>query len=246
MEFNFDVALEQGQTPPPASPAVVVSEDGGIKLVPEYGPFDLEPVKVKLAVFDASIQNMVDAAVALQVDGPKALDQATEMGVQVKRLEKELTTAAGGITRPYFEFKKNVDAMVKGFTSRLGQVMAALNPKIIACRALLEAERKEKERVAREESARVQAQAEAEAKAMNVEPAKAVVPVIPKADTVTRADTGSAHTRKVWEFEITDASIVPREFLTVDPKLIRAAVAAGIRNISGVRIYQEEKLSYRT
>ena len=246
MEFNFDVALDQGQTQPPASPEVAPEDPGTIITVQKHDPFDLIPVKARLAVFDASIQDMVDAAVALQVDGPKALEQATEMGVQVKRLEKELTTAAGGITRPYFEFKKNVDAMVKGFTSRLGQVMAALNPKIIACRNRMEAERQEKERIAREEAARVQAQAEAEAKSLGVEPAKAVAPVVPKSDTVTRAATGTAHTRKVWEFKITDPAMVPAQYLVVDEKLIRADVAAGVREIPGVEIYQTEKMTYRT
>lgn len=50
---------------------------------------------------------------------------------------------------------------------------------------------------------------------------------------------------KRWVFEVTDPSGVPREFLQVDEKKIREAVAAGTRAISGIRIYQDESISLR-
>lgn len=50
---------------------------------------------------------------------------------------------------------------------------------------------------------------------------------------------------KTWTFEVQEASLVPREFLTVDEIKIRQAIAAGNRSIAGVRIYQKEGLSVR-
>lgn len=50
---------------------------------------------------------------------------------------------------------------------------------------------------------------------------------------------------KRWTFEITDTAQVPREFLQVDEKKIREAIAAGERSIAGVRIYQDESISLR-
>jgi len=50
---------------------------------------------------------------------------------------------------------------------------------------------------------------------------------------------------KRWQFEVTDASQVPRAYLVVAEALIRAAVNDGERSIPGVRIYEEESISIR-
>jgi hypothetical protein len=50
---------------------------------------------------------------------------------------------------------------------------------------------------------------------------------------------------KRWAFEIMDETQVPHEYLTVDEKKIREAIAAGTRCISGVRIFQQESLTIR-
>jgi hypothetical protein len=63
--------------------------------------------------------------------------------------------------------------------------------------------------------------------------------------SVTRTESGSAHTRKRWKFEVTDAMQVPRQYLMVDDRLLRAAVSDGEREIPGVRIYAEDDLAVR-
>lgn len=45
--------------------------------------------------------------------------------------------------------------------------------------------------------------------------------------------------RKVWKFEIVDSSLIPRNFLVPDEKLIRTFVNAGTREIPGVKIYED-------
>jgi hypothetical protein len=50
---------------------------------------------------------------------------------------------------------------------------------------------------------------------------------------------------KVWKFEVLNTALVPREFLIVDETAIRRAIAAGTREIAGVRIYQEDQLRVR-
>lgn len=50
---------------------------------------------------------------------------------------------------------------------------------------------------------------------------------------------------KRWTFEITDESLVPREYLMVDEKKIREVVTAGSRSIPGIRIFQQESLTIR-
>lgn len=50
---------------------------------------------------------------------------------------------------------------------------------------------------------------------------------------------------KRWTHEVTDESQVPREYLVVDEKKVRAAIAAGTRSIPGIRIYQDESITLR-
>lgn len=73
----------------------------------------------------------------------------------------------------------------------------------------------------------------------------AVAPVIPEVPKAVRTETGSAHQRMTWEFEIVDAGNIPREYLMIDEKAIRQAVKAGIRQIPGVRIFEQASTTFR-
>lgn len=57
--------------------------------------------------------------------------------------------------------------------------------------------------------------------------------------------TEAASVSMVWDFEITDKTQIPLEFLKVDEVAIRNAIRNGERNISGVKIYQKPQLSLR-
>lgn len=73
----------------------------------------------------------------------------------------------------------------------------------------------------------------------------AVAPVIPEIPKAVRTETGSAHQRMAWEFKVIDKSMVPPEYLMVDEKAIRQAVKAGIRQIRGVRIFEQASTTFR-
>ncbi len=51
--------------------------------------------------------------------------------------------------------------------------------------------------------------------------------------------------REAWKFEVTDPALVPREYLSVDEKKIRAVVQAlkGDAKIPGVRVYSEQQVA---
>jgi hypothetical protein len=60
-----------------------------------------------------------------------------------------------------------------------------------------------------------------------------------------RTDSGSASVRERWVFEVVDPKLVPLHYLMPDEKAIRAAVAAGVRDIPGVAITLEQALTRR-
>jgi len=76
-----------------------------------------------------------------------------------------------------------------------------------------------------------------------------IAPVTQAAPTVTRTESGSAYTKHPMVFEITDAALVPQEYLTVpvpDLKKIKDAVKMGVRSIPGVNIYPDNQVNFRT
>lgn len=57
--------------------------------------------------------------------------------------------------------------------------------------------------------------------------------------------TNFASVSMVWDFEVTDKSKLPLEYLKVDEVAIRNAIRNGERNIAGVNIYQKPQISLR-
>lgn len=112
----------------------------------------------------------------------------------------------------------------------------------VKAREAAEALKKETDAAARAALERTIAE---ETEAANAPVQVAVAPVIPEIPKTVRTESGSAHQRMTWEFEIEDKSMVPPEYLMVDEKAIRQAVKAGIRQIPGVRIFELASTTFR-
>ena len=84
------------------------------------------------------------------------------------------------------------------------------------------------------------AQVQAELPTVQVE-----APFIPQATGPVRTADGTASVKKVWKFAVTDAQAVPREYMVVDERAIRQAVAQGVRTIAGVNIFEDSQVAIR-
>lgn len=60
-----------------------------------------------------------------------------------------------------------------------------------------------------------------------------------------KVDDGMIYKQKSWDFDITDETKLPREYLTADLNAIEKAVKAGTRNIPGVKVTHKEKMIMR-
>ncbi len=131
-------------------------------------------------------------------------------------------------------------------------------------RRIAEENDRRREEAGREEARRIEAEAEAtrqaalelgltdaEANQAADDAANAVAPVIPVLEvapvqqTTVRGSIGTSVERQDWKFEVVDPSLVPDEFWVIDEAEIGRAVRAGLRDISGVRIYAVDRLSRR-
>ncbi|MBW1713853.1 MAG: hypothetical protein JRJ59_11965 [Deltaproteobacteria bacterium] len=207
---------------------------------------DIEAVKAALAEYDQRIDSMAAQAEALKVETEDQNVTAVEMAGQAKKVARAIESARKGFVGPPNEYVKAVNGLANHYKAKLAGIEACLKGKITQFQARLELERRKREEAARKAAEEAQKKIDAEAKAAGVEPVKIDAPVLPKRETVTRTEAGSAHQQKVWTFEVEDPAQVPREYLAVDEKKIREAVANGIREIPGVKIYQETRTVIRT
>ena len=121
-----------------------------------------------------------------------------------------------------------------------------------------EANRKAREEASRkaEEEARLRRASEAEIAAAKlaaqekviaqaVEPIVILPPVIPP-KPVPRTESGTlAYQVRSWKHEVTDESLVPRHYMAIDEKKIREAIDMGLRELPGIRIYEEVETRFR-
>ena len=88
--------------------------------------------------------------------------------------------------------------------------------------------------------------AEREAAALFDEPAPMAAPVVAReAARVVSTGGALASASTKWTHEVVDPSLVPRNYLMVNEAAIKAAVAGGLRNIPGVRIFETVRTAIR-
>jgi hypothetical protein len=86
---------------------------------------------------------------------------------------------------------------------------------------------------------------EEETVAANAETPLVAFPVVAEQDKVVRTAAGSASFAHDWTFEIQDVNLIPRNYLVPDEKAIRQAVKGGMREIPGIRIFEQTMAKVR-
>lgn len=187
---------------------------------------------------EALIASAGRARVENQAHAGKAADLIKMITAHVKALED----VREAHKRPILEAGKVVDAHFKARTAPLDAAKAAVKGMVSAWQAA------ERAKAAAEAKAKLDAAraAEERARAAGVLSTTPVAEPEPEPQQVVRGATGAGIvTTKRWVHEVTDAAAVPRQYLTVDDAAIKAAVKAGVRDIPGVRIYQDETVTVR-
>lgn len=151
------------------------------------------------------------------------------------------------ITRPMDAAKKAVMSLFAPATERLEAAKKALTAGMLtyqrqkqeaaaeAQRRANEAAEKERARLA-QRAERAEASGKADkAEALREQAMTTVAPVV----AISQAKAKGVSTRANWQFEVTDPSLIPREFLMVDEKKIGQVVKAmkGDTNIPGIRVW---------
>ena len=222
----------------------------------DYYDFQLSRARSLFAEHELAIKEKVNAAKVLNVDSPESEQEALALGLPLDRLYKRIEEARVSFVDQPNKYVKAVNSLAKHYQALIddGRKYVKTQLSAYARHKAMEAQRKALEEQKAREEARKAAEAEAAALKAEAEKAGLKAPDIdlpppveaapPMVEKTVRSSEGSATTVKVYKFEVIDPQQVPREYLSVDEKKIRAAVKDGIRAIPGVNIYEDADIRF--
>lgn len=191
--------------------------------------------EVELKSIEVQISPVVEKAQSYVVENIKDVENASAYLKEIKDMEKVVEEKRITFTKPLNESLKNINDTFKKMRQPLEQARDLLTRKILTWKRI------ESERVAAEQAAyRKIQEAEAELcrlqnKTVKEEEPITIAPVVNK--------IGNMQTVKRWTFELVDFSKVPDDYKSLNNTEVNGAIRSGIRDIPGLKIYQEESLS---
>lgn len=214
----------------------------------------------------------IEIAKTFIIDSPAMLEEAGNELRNIVGAKKKLNDQRLSITRPIDEAKTKVMDLFRKPIELLEEAEALLKRSISNFQQEQERIRREEQRKADEAAAAERKRIAEEAAALERQGQEALQSGTPEAieraqEVIAQAEdlrtrqqmtvapiVDSAPTkvsgissRQNWKFEITDASLIPREYLMPDEKKISGVVKAmkDATNISGIRAYPESVVSAR-
>ena len=178
-------------------------------------------------------ETLVVRAEAIEISDDEDMEIAVNLLGGIATAEKKAEKQRKFFTEPLNQQVKKINGLFHSFTDPLLKAERIIKQKVAIYHM-------KKEREAQEKMAKVLAEAEAQ-KGDEIVPV--VIPDQP--EKTVRASTGSATIKKVWTFQVENPTLIPEQYKVVDERKIRAAVASGIREIPGVRIFLEPQVAVR-
>jgi len=186
-----------------------------------------------------TVQDLAGRAEALKISSDKELAWAGDQLAQIVSLKKRVEEKRKFFVDPLNAQVKQINAMFKRWLEPLERAERKLRDAIAAYKVEQERKRKEQEEFLRRKREILERLAREKKLEVAVPPPVEQPPVPAAVKTSTGATVA---TRKVWTFRLVDINLVPREYLTLDEAKVRKAIAAGVREIPGLEIYQEERV----
>ena len=163
-------------------------------------------------------------------------NRAVEFLSQIKRRFKIVDDARTFLVKPLNDHVKSINARFKETLAPLESAEVSVKAGITAWRSSAEFKELEEKRIALEQEALLAAKQGDTPTVVQISEEHAIASK--EAPKSVVAESGKAHFRELTKFEITDANIIPREFLMPDEKKIKAAIEAGAK-IEGVKSWKE-------
>ena len=155
-----------------------------------------------LLKFENEIVLMTAKAELITIENDETLDEAVELGTGAAKLIKIIEHQFEEIIAAPKEFVKKITNFKKTFTLPLFAIKEGMGIKVNQYRTKQELNLRQQEEEARKATEELQRKINADAEKAGVEPPRVPDIVIPKAETITRVESGSSFQRKDWVFEM--------------------------------------------
>lgn len=207
-----------------------------------------ENVELQVIENDERVQELSQGSLELvkRAQGIEIVDDETDVDAaeflaQVKTARKRVDELRHWFTDPLETQKKNIIARFKTTDAPLEQAQKIVGGKhLVYQRAQQEAARKEQERLRKlAEGKQARQAARAEEKGLEAPPVVIPMPTVQAPPKTIHTASGSVTTRTVWRHQVVDMAALPDEYKIADEVKLGKVVRAGVREIPGVRIYEE-------
>jgi len=186
----------------------------------------------KILQINKDVKSITKTATDIAISTAEELTKAAEFLKQVVVRKKRIEELRLFFTKPLNDHIRQINAEFKKTSEPLEAIEKDVKGKMIIYRKVEDEKiRKEQEKLNKKaESMKTESKKE-EYREKAIEIAQ---------ETKVESKSGEVRFRKVWKFEITSEQDVPREYMAVNETSIRWAISGGIREIKGVRIFEEE------
>jgi len=203
-------------------------------------------VTPELAKMQQLVPTLIDRAEAFEVDSDITYEKGSQVLAYLKSQSTYLDTLRKHFKQPILESGRRIDKFFKELTNPAKEAIEIVNDKMGVWWRIKEEERRKAEALARiAERDRMKAEMErerikADMEAEGVEVVEEDLPPVPEAVIVPEVIQASAtNVRKTWTWTVMDEKKIPRIYLMLDEKAVRQSIRDGIRDIPGLKIYEE-------
>lgn len=209
-------------------------------------PFpDISTVKGGLAAYEQDLKDLIRSA-DMVVDSSESRDTAAEYIAQLAGLHKRMKAHMEERSKPVYDHYKEIRAPYLPYLEKLKDAETKLKNvrQAYITKQRLEEQKKQKE--LEEKRKRDQEELDAFAEKHGLEKAEIPTPVAEKQPTKTVTTYGTISERKNWTWELVDIAALSDEYKIPNETMLNRLVAAGVRKIIGLRIFQKTSEITRT
>ena len=185
-------------------------------------------------MLEKEITPFVQKAKNISVTSPKDMEEATSVLSTINKYSKQVKESKETVTKPLNEALKAARALFAPLEDSLDTSLSSI-------RVAMSTYQTEQKRIADEEAAKIQARVGEGKGKLKFETAVQKIDEIEKPTTNVKTSAGSVKFITIKKFEVTDISLIPKEYLLPNEVMIRKAMQAGIE-LPGVRYFEEQSV----
>ena len=195
-----------------------------------------------LEAFDQLRENVLNYAQTAQnyVVTRENLDSAIELAKYGAQMSKMVDTKRTEIKAPVLNAGREIDRIAKILSEPLSDGLLRLKGGIGRVQKEIEAENFAKLKAAEEERRRLEQLAAA--KVIKEEEMKDLVAVHKE---ISEASEKPKNVQHYWTFSVEDPTLIPMAYMIPNMQAIQNAVRQGVREIPGIKIYQDSRVVLR-